>query len=154
MDTQSTLTAKAVQLRVKRLRPVALPVYATKGSSGLDICADVEGDIEIPPGCYVTVPTGLSLAVPEGYEVQVRPRSGLAHRFGVTVLNAPGTIDADYRGEVQVILINLGHSPYTVRKGDRIAQLVVMPVVRAEVIEVSSLEETERGSGGFGSTGY
>jgi dUTP pyrophosphatase len=146
-----------VSLKVLRLRPrddaPPLPAYATEHSSGLDVAADVDGELVIPPGGRARVPTGLALAVPPGFEVQVRPRSGLASRAGVTVLNAPGTIDADYRGEVQVILVNHGDAPFAVRRGDRIAQLVVAPVARAEVEEVSSLDGTARGSGGFGSTG-
>jgi dUTP pyrophosphatase len=146
-----------VPLKVLRLRPrddaPPLPAYATEHSSGLDVSADVDGEVTIPPGGRARVPTGLAIAVPPGHEVQVRPRSGLASRHGVTVLNAPGTIDADYRGEVQVILVNLGDAPFTVRRGDRIAQLVVAPVAWAEVVEVASLDQTGRGSGGFGSTG-
>jgi dUTP pyrophosphatase len=119
----------------------------------LDLMADVESALSIAPMGRALVPTGLRLAVPAGYEAQVRPRSGLALRHGVTIPNAPGTIDADYRGEVQVILLNLGTEPFVVRRGDRIAQLVVCPVARAELVETSALAETARGAGGFGSTG-
>ena len=141
-------------LRLSHTEPLTpLPAYATADSSGLDVCAGVESDLVIPPLGRAMVPTGLAIAVPAGYEVQVRPRSGLAAKHGVTVLNTPGTIDADYRGEVKVILINLGDAPFTVRRGDRIAQLVVAPVSRADVTEVEVLDTTVRGAGGFGSTG-
>lgn len=141
-------------LRVSRTLPeLPLPAYATPGSAGMDLAADVAEDLVIPPGGRATVPTGLAFAVPAGHEVQVRPRSGLASKAGVTVLNAPGTIDADYRGEVRVILVNLGDAPFTIRRGDRIAQAVVAPVVQVGVVEVAALDETDRGSGGFGSTG-
>ena len=140
--------------RVSRNQPeLPLPAYATPGSSGMDLAADVVDDLVIPPGGRALVPTGLAFAVPAGHEVQVRPRSGLAAKAGVTVLNAPGTIDADYRGEVRVILVNLGETPFTVRRGDRIAQAIVAPVVQVAVIEVDALDGTDRGSGGFGSTG-
>ncbi len=141
-------------LSVRRLDAATpLPAYATPGSSGLDVCAAVPGDLVIAPGGRALVPTGLSVAVPPGVEVQVRPRSGRALKFGVTVLNAPGTIDSDYRGEVGVILVNHGQAPFTVRRGDRIAQLVVATVVRCDVREVADLDETGRGGGGFGHTG-
>jgi dUTP pyrophosphatase len=119
----------------------------------MDLAADVPDDLVLAPGARALVPTGLAFAIPEGFEVQVRPRSGLAIRHGLTVLNTPGTIDSDYRGEVKVILVNLGSEPVTVRRGDRIAQAVVAPVVQAVVMEVENLDETGRGSGGFGSTG-
>lgn len=119
----------------------------------MDLLADVVGEVAIAPLARQLVPTGLSIAVPPGYEAQVRPRSGLALKHGVTVANAPGTIDADYRGEVGVILINLGQEPFVIRRGDRIAQLVIAPVSRAEWVEVPTLGSTERGAGGFGSTG-
>jgi dUTP pyrophosphatase len=119
----------------------------------MDLMADVDGEVAIPPGGRARVSTGFALAVPEGLELQVRPRSGLAAKAGVTVLNAPGTIDSDYRGEVQVILANHGDVPFVVRRGDRIAQAVLCPVLRAEPVEVDSLDDTDRGAGGFGSTG-
>jgi dUTP pyrophosphatase len=122
-------------------------------AAGLDLRAAVEGDMELPPGEYVRVPTGLRIAVPPGYEGQVRPRSGLAAKHGVTVLNAPGTIDADYRGEVQVILINHGRAPFLLQRGDRIAQLLIAPVAHARVEVVAELDGTARGEGGFGHTG-
>lgn len=130
-----------------------LPAYQTAGAAGMDLVAAVEAPTTIAPGARALVPTGLALALPEGYEGQVRPRSGLAARHGVTVLNAPGTIDADYRGEVQVILVNHGEAPFVVSRGDRIAQLVVAAVTRAAPVVVADLDETDRGSGGFGSTG-
>jgi dUTP pyrophosphatase len=130
-----------------------LPRYATAGAAGADVVAAVADELVLPPGGRAAVPTGFVVAVPVGYEMQVRPRSGLALRHGVTVANAPGTVDSDYRGEVMVILVNLGSEPYTVRRGDRIAQLVVAPVVQAEVVERATLDPTARGDGGFGSTG-
>lgn len=130
-----------------------LPRYATVGSAGADVCAAVEEAVVIAPGGRAAIPTGLRVAVPEGYELQVRPRSGLALAHGVTVANAPGTVDSDFRGEVKVILVNLGSEPFTVRRGDRIAQLVLAPVVRASFARVHELPSTPRGEGGFGSTG-
>ena len=132
-----------------------LPAYQSEHAAGLDLLAAVSsaGSITIAPGARALVPTGLAIALPEGYEAQVRPRSGLAARDGLTVLNSPGTIDADYRGEIQVLLVNLGSEPVVVSRGMRIAQLVIAPVVRAHVIETTSLDKTSRGSGGFGSTG-
>lgn len=130
-----------------------LPSYQTKGAAGADICACIETDVVIGVGERVLVPTGLFFEIPQGYEVQVRPRSGLAVKNGVTCLNTPGTIDSDYRGEVKVILINLGQKPFTVKNGDRIAQLVVSPVEQASFCKVDVLSSTERGEGGFGSTG-
>ncbi len=132
---------------------LALPAYASAGAAGVDLAAALETAIELAPGARAAVPTGIAVALPEGYEGQVRPRSGLALRHGVTVLNSPGTIDADYRGEVRVILANLGTEPVTIRRGERIAQLVVAPVARIEIARVSQLPETARGAGGFGSTG-
>ena len=149
-----------VRLPILRSRPDAvLPERMSTGAAGLDLaaCLGVGETIELAPGGRKLVPTGLVVAVPVGYEGQVRPRSGLALHHGVTVLNAPGTIDADYRGELMVLLVNLGEEPFVIRHGDRIAQLVVAPVTnQAELIEVESLDEpggTGRGSGGFGSTG-
>ena len=131
-----------------------LPAYATSGAAGMDIVAAVESDLVIAPGARSAVPTGLAMAVPAGHEVQVRPRSGLALRHGVTVANAPGTVDSDYRGEVKVILINLGDADFTVSRGMRIAQILLAPVTRAEAELVDDLDDTARGSGGFGSTGF
>jgi len=128
-----------------------LPSYESTGAAGLDLRAAEA--CEIPPGGRALVPTGLSIALPQDFEGQVRPRSGLAAKHGVTVLNAPGTIDSDYRGEVKVILVNFGGSPFRIARGDRIAQLIVAPVTRVEIAEVESLDETARGEGGFGSSG-
>ena len=130
-----------------------LPERATEHSAGLDLRAAIEAALCLDPGARVMVPTGLKMAIPPGFEGQVRPRSGLAFRHGVTVVNAPGTIDADYRGEVCVLLINLGQEPFTIERGERIAQLVVAPVAATTLIPVEQLESTARGSGGFGSTG-
>lgn len=128
-----------------------MPAYATQGSAGVDLRASEP--CVIPPGGRALVPTGLRIALPEGYEAQVRPRSGLALKHGVTLLNSPGTIDSDYRGEIGVILINLGQEPFSIQPGDRIAQMVFAPVTRGVWDEVETLDETERGAGGFGSTG-
>ena len=130
-----------------------LPSPATPGAAGCDLHAAVVGELVLAPGARALVPTGFSIAVPPGYEAQVRPRSGLALRFGVVLPNAPGTIDCDYRGEVKVLLINLSTELAKIRRGDRIAQLVIAPVCRATLVEVESLKQTERGGGGFGSTG-
>lgn len=132
-----------------------LTAYQSAHAAGLDLVAAVpeNAPLVLPPGQYALVPTGLSIALPAGFEAQVRPRSGLAAKHGVTVLNAPGTVDADYRGEIGVLLINHGGEPFTVRRGERIAQMVIGSVVRAELVVVSALSQTDRGSGGFGSTG-
>jgi dUTP pyrophosphatase len=130
-----------------------LPAYASPGAAGMDIAAAIGTDIVIAPGARYAVPSGLAMAVPSGHEVQIRPRSGLALRHGITVANAPGTIDSDYRGEVKVILVNLGEAPFTITRGMRIAQMVVAPVIQASLILADSLDATDRGDGGFGSTG-
>ncbi len=130
-----------------------LPAYATEHAAGMDLCAAVEHDVTLLPGERKLIPTGLTIALPEGYEAQVRPRSGLALKNGVTVLNSPGTIDADYRGEVQVILANLGQEPFTITRGMRIAQMVVAAYARASWSEEKELPSSARGAGGFGSTG-
>ena len=132
-----------------------LPAYETAGAAGMDLRAAVPEDeaLVLRPGARTAVPTGLAFALPDGFEAQVRPRSGLALKSGVTVANAPGTIDADYRGEVKVILINLGQDAFVIKRGERIAQMVIAPVTRAELNVVATLDETLRGSGGFGSTG-
>jgi dUTP pyrophosphatase len=134
---------------------LALPAYQSAHAAGLDLLAAVpEAEpVVLMPGARALVPTGLTIALPPGYEAQVRPRSGLAAKHGVTVLNTPGTIDADYRGEIGVILINHGDAPFSIRRGERIAQMVIASVVRAELVPVDTLAATERGSGGFGSTG-
>jgi dUTP pyrophosphatase len=144
---------RAAISRLPHGRDLPLPAYATAGAAGCDLHAAVEAPLEIPPGGRALVPTGIAIALPEGAEAQVRPRSGLALRHGVTCLNAPGTIDADYRGEVGVILANLGDAPFVVTRGMRIAQLVVAPVARVAWDEVAELPATLRGAGGFGSTG-
>ena len=125
----------------------------SEGAAGMDVCAALEAEVVIQPGERAMIPCGFAMAVPQGYEVQVRPRSGLAWKKGITVLNTPGTIDADYRGEVKVVLINHGTEPFEIQKGERIAQLVVAEVPRVSVQVVDSLEDTDRGAGGFGSTG-
>ncbi len=140
-------------LQLPHAQDLPLPQYMTAGSSGLDLLAAVSEVISIPPGEVGLIPTGIQLALPSGYEGQVRPRSGLAVKFGVTVLNAPGTIDQDYRGEIKVILINHGRNCFQVKRGDRIAQLVVAAVHRVEWLPDTVLEETARGEGGFGHTG-
>ena len=132
---------------------VELPRYESSGAAGMDLKAFIDTDVTIPPLGRAKIPTGLFIEVPAGYEAQVRPRSGLASRHGVTILNAPGTVDSDYRGELEVILVNLGPEPFKLKNGDRIAQLVISPVTRASLCETDSLTDTERGSGGFGSTG-
>jgi dUTP pyrophosphatase len=147
-----------VKIEIRQLphgEGLALPAYQSEHAAGLDLLAAVpEGSpLVLSPGKHALVPTGLSLALPPGYEAQVRPRSGLAAKHGVTVLNAPGTVDADYRGEIGVLLINHGDAPVTIRRGERIAQIVIASVARAELIPAISLSATDRGSGGFGSTG-
>ena len=142
------------KIQIKKLSTEVLtPKYETSGSSGMDIAAYIKQDIIINPGEKALIPTGFSLSVPQGYEVQIRPRSGLAAKKGVTVLNTPGTIDSDYRGEIKVILINLSKDIFYVKSGERIAQMVVCPVKQVVVEEVNELSETNRGAGGFGSTG-
>jgi dUTP pyrophosphatase len=144
----------AVKVEVKRLphgEGLALPAYATEGSAGMDILS--AEDVTIAPGARHAVATGLSVAIPQGYEIQVRPRSGLAFKHGITVPNTPGTIDSDYRGEMKVLLINHGSEDFAIARGDRVAQLVLAPVVQAAWSEVEELDATTRGAGGFGSTG-
>lgn len=145
-----------VEIAVTRLphnADLPLPAYETTQSAGMDLAAAINAPMTLAPGKRAMVPTGLAIALPAGYEAQVRPRSGLAAKNGVTVLNTPGTIDADYRGEVKVILVNLGQDSFEIERGMRIAQMVIAPVTQASFTEVDSLSETERGSGGFGSTG-
>ena len=147
-------SAPPPKVRFKKLRPGALvPRYMSAGAAGLDLASAADGPIEIAPGARAAVPTGLAFDIPAGFEGQVRPRSGLARKFGIGLPNAPGTIDSDYRGEVMVLLVNLGAEPYTVQPGDRVAQLVIAPVVVAELEEVAELDATVRGHGGFGHTG-
>jgi dUTP pyrophosphatase len=142
-------------LRLPHGEALPLPAYETEGAAGMDLRAALaQGEtVALAPGASALVPTGLSLRIPVGYEGQVRPRSGLAAKHGVTVLNAPGTIDSDYRGEVKVILINHGPAPFAIARGDRVAQLVIAPVTRAVLTQAAALDETDRGAGGFGSTG-
>jgi len=143
-----------IKIQIKKLsNSVSIPKYETSGSSGMDIAAHTEANIIINPGEKALVSTGFSIAIPRGYEVQIRPRSGLAVKKNITVLNTPGTIDADYRGEIKVILINLGTEKFVIENGERIAQMIVCPVVQANLEEVEELSNTERGSDGFGSTG-
>ncbi len=145
-----------IRVEIKRLANgdgLAVPSYQTEHAAGMDLCAAVEADVILTPGGSAIIPTGFAIALPPGYEAQVRPRSGLAAKNGVTVLNSPGTIDADYRGEVGVILINHGRAPFTITRGARIAQMVVAPVTKVTFRETAELTPTVRGAGGFGSTG-
>ena len=143
-----------IEILIKKIsKDVSLPKYETVGSSGMDISANIKSNIKIMPGKISVIPTGLALSIPKGYEVQIRPRSGLAAKNNISVLNTPGTIDSDYRGEIKVILINLGENVFTVENGNRIAQMVVCPITQAKLKEVDDLNNTERGAGGFGSTG-
>ena len=142
------------KILIKRLsKKVSLPKYETSGSSGLDLAANIDANIIINPGKLAIIPTGLAVSIPKGFEIQIRPRSGLAAKKKITVLNTPGTIDADYRGEIKVILINHSDEIFTVEKGLRVAQMVICPVIQANIQEVDELSETTRGEGGFGSTG-
>ena len=142
------------RVQFRRMRPDAIvPRYMTANAAGMDLCAAIDAPVELAPGERAAVSTGLAMAIPDGFEGQVRPRSGLAREHGVTVVNAPGTIDADFRGTVNVLLVNLGKHSFTINPKDRIAQLVIAPVVQAECVEVDELSATERGAGGFGSTG-
>jgi dUTP pyrophosphatase len=144
-----------VSIQIMRIGEVEVPLpdYQSAGAVGMDLCAAVSGPVTIDPREHCLLPTGFAVAIPPGYEGQVRPRSGLALRYGVTVLNAPGTVDPDYRGELQVLLVNHGAHPFTVSRGDRIAQLVICPVAKAELTLVDALDDTPRGDGGYGSTG-
>ena len=142
-----------VKLLIKKLQKnIILPEYKTDGSSGMDLMANVEQTVKILPGEKKIISTGIMVAIPEQYEIQIRPRSGLAAKNGISVLNTPGTIDSDYRGEIKVILINLGKDIFEINKNDRIAQMIVCPIIKVELKEVKSLPETVRGEGGFGST--
>jgi dUTP diphosphatase len=147
----------SIPIRVRRLphgKDLPLPAYATAGAAGMDLLAAVQTPLTIAPNQRALIPTGLTIALPPGYELQIRPRSGLALRHGIVLPNSPGTIDEDYRGELQVIVLNAGDAPFTVERGSRIAQAVLAPVVRARWHEVDSLDETARNQGGFGSTGH
>ena len=143
-----------VKLLIKKLQKnIILPEYKTDGSSGMDLMANVEQTVKILPGEKKIISTGIIVAIPEQYEIQIRPRSGLAAKSGISVLNTPGTIDSDYRGEIKVILINLGKDIFEIKKNDRIAQMIVCPIIKVELEEVQNLPKTIRGKGGFGSTG-
>ncbi len=145
-----------IKIKITRLREnkdLPLPTYATEGSAGMDLFADVENEIVIKPGEITMIPTGIAIELPPGYEAQIRPRSGLAINYGITLLNTPGTIDSDYRGEIKVILINLGKDDFVVKRGDRIAQMIVSKYTKVEWEETSKLNTTKRGEGGFGHTG-
>ena len=142
------------EILIKRLsKNINLPKYETDGSSGMDLSANINSNIKIEPGETSIIPTGISVSIPKNFEIQIRPRSGLAAKNQISVLNTPGTIDADYRGEIKVILINLGKKTFLIEKGARIAQMVLSPIEKAKIKEVENLEKTKRGSGGFGSTG-
>lgn len=147
------IKVKICWLDSEKSKDLALPAYQSRLAAGMDVAAAIEKPYSLDPGEVYLFPTGFSVAIPEGYEFQVRPRSGLAVKHGLTVINSPGTIDADYRGEVRVALINMGKHPFTVMRGDRIAQLVLAPVVQADLQLTTKLDDTERGSGGFGHTG-
>jgi len=151
-----SLSPEPLEIPVQRLpegHGLPLPDYASGGSAGMDLIAAVQTDVRLMPGERALVPTGIAVAIPPGYEAQIRPRSGLALKCGLTLANSPGTVDSDYRGPVQVVMINLGSEAVTIHRGDRIAQMVVAPVVRAKLVESDALPETSRGSGGFGHTG-
>ena len=142
------------EILIKKLsKNINLPKYETEGSSGMDLAAHIEKTIKIEPGKSAIIPTGIAISIPKNFEIQIRPRSGLAAKNQISVLNTPGTIDSDYRGEIKVILINLGNKSFTIENKKRIAQMVLCPIVKAKIKEVKSLEKTDRGAGGFGSTG-
>ena len=142
------------EVLIKRLsKSIELPKYETKGSSGMDLSANITKEIKIEPGKTSIIPTGISVSIPKNFEIQIRPRSGLAAKNQISVLNSPGTIDADYRGEIKVILINLSNTTFVVERGARIAQMVLCPIVKAKFKEIDNLDNTDRGTGGFGSTG-
>ena len=143
----------SIEVKYTTVENASLPEYKTEGAAGADISAFLSSPVTIERGAFALIPTGLSFSIPEGFEMQVRPRSGLAAKSGVTVLNAPGTIDSDYRGEVKVVLVNFGDVPFVVKNGDRIAQIVVAPVTHADFVKADFLDATSRGEGGFGSTG-
>ena len=143
-----------VKILVKKFdKNIKLPTYKTSGSSGMDLVAYVKNKITIKPGKTAVIPTGIAVAIPKNYEIQIRPRSGLAAKKGISVLNTPGTVDSDYRGEIKIILINLGKKPFIIKYGDRIAQMVLCPISKVKFLEVENLPKTIRGKGGFGSTG-
>lgn len=155
-DQDPNKPLRAPVIKIKRLANgggIDLPVYATSGAAGMDICAANEADIVLAAGERCAVPTGFAMAIPDGFEAQIRPRSGLALKHGISIANAPGTIDSDYRGEIAVIIINLGNAPFTIARGMRIAQMVIAPVTRGQFAEVADLDDSDRGESGFGSTG-
>ena len=153
MSYDLPVTVEVLIRRLPHAEGLPLPAYATDGAAGADLCAAVDEELIIRPGERAAVPTGLVLEIPDGHEGQVRPRSGLAIRAGLTIVNAPGTIDSDYRGELKVLMINLGSDPVSINRGERIAQLLIAPVTRASFIETEDLTASDRGDGGFGSTG-
>ena len=150
------LPVEKIQIQIKRLRttdtPLLLPIYMTDGASGMDLCADIEGEVRLAPMERALIPTGIAIALPLGFEAQIRPRSGLAIKQGLTMVNSPGTIDSDYRGEIQLIAINLGTEPIMIQRGQRIAQMVIQRVIKAQWQEVEELPRSEREDGGFGHT--
>jgi dUTP pyrophosphatase len=150
---RSTNAVRVKAVRLPHGRDLPLPAYQSEGAAGMDLLAAVDKPVTLQPGARALVPTGLILEIPAGFEAQVRPRSGLALRHGITALNSPGTIDSDYRGEVQVLLVNLGDQPFAIARGERIAQLIVQRVERAQLVAGTSISATSRGAGGFGSTG-
>ncbi|MBW1667555.1 MAG: dUTP diphosphatase [Deltaproteobacteria bacterium] len=151
-----TETPNIVKVKIKRIaghEDIELPAYETKGSSGMDLRAAVKDSVIIKPGEIKFIPTGVAVSIPPGYEGQIRPRSGLALRHGIGMVNSPGTIDSDYRGEIHLVMVNWGQAPFEIKRGDRVAQMVISTVCRAELLEVSTLERTSRGTGGFGHSG-
>ena len=152
-NMNATPSIDLLRLDPEKNRDIPLPRYMTAQSAGMDICAALEDELELSPGQIHLVPTGFAMALPDGFEAQIRPRSGLAVKHGLTIINAPGTIDADYRGEVKIALINLGPEPVILQRGDRIAQMVIQQVFQARVNVVAKLDETDRSAGGFGHTG-
>jgi dUTP pyrophosphatase len=147
------VTVKLSILRLPHARDLPLPAYATEGSAGFDLLAAIPDDVTLAPGARLAVPCGIAIALPIGFEAQVRPRSGMALNHGITLLNAPGTVDSDYRGEIKAILINHGEAPFKIARGMKIAQMIVAPCIQAQLAEVSELPSSARGAGGFGSTG-
>ena len=152
MTVSQNLTIKFRRMDAAKA-DISLPRYMTTDAAGMDICAGVDNDVTLMPGQISLIPTGFAMAVPKGYEAQIRPRSGLAVKHGIGIINSPGTIDADYRGEVKIAVINLGSQPYTIRRNDRIAQMVIKKVYQARMEIVEDLDDTERNTGGFGHTG-
>ncbi len=150
---ENTLTIRFLRLKPERDEDIPLPRYMTPLSAGMDVCASIENSLDLEHGNIALIPTGLAVAIPPGFEIEIRPRSGLASKHGISIINSPGTIDADYRGEIMIAVINLGKKTYTFRRGDRIAQMLVKKVYQARVEVVEELDDTERSKGGFGHTG-